>query len=155
MGGAISMGYGIIAGKLAMEKLNVKSSTEAELVGMSEYLPNNIWLLMFLRAQGYGIINNTVYQDNKSAILMEQNGRNSCTGNSRHINVQYFFVKDRIDKKELKVEYCPTHLMLADYFSKPLRGKLFREQREYLMGWRPLSDLIQQISNHEVEKDFV
>ena len=66
-----------------------------------------------------------------------------------------FFVKDRIDKKELKVEYCPTHLMLADYFSKPLRGKLFREQREYLMGWRPLSDLIQQISNHAVEKDFV
>ena len=45
--------------------------------------------------------------------------------------------------------------MLADYFSKPLRGKLFREQREYLMGWRPLSDLIQQISNHAVEKDFV
>ena len=155
MGGAISMGYDIIAGKSAMEKLNVKSSTEAELVGMSEYLPYNIWLLMFLRAQGYGIVNNTVYQDNKSAILMEQNGRNSCTGNSRHINVRYFFVKDRIDKKELKVEYCPTHLMLADYFSKPLRGKLFREQREYLMGWRPLSDLIQQISNHAVEKDFV
>eukprot|EP00957_Ditylum_brightwellii_P207109 15351509-Ditylum_brightwellii.AAC.1 len=46
MGGAISMGYGIIAGKLAMEQLNVKSSTEEELVGMSEYLPYNIWLLM-------------------------------------------------------------------------------------------------------------
>eukprot|EP00957_Ditylum_brightwellii_P074993 5699289-Ditylum_brightwellii.AAC.1 len=102
MGGAISMGYGIISGKSAMEKLNVKSSTEAELVGMSEYLPYNIWLLMLLRAQGYGIVNNTVYQDNKSAILMEQNGQNSCSGNSHHINVRYFFVKDQIDKKELK-----------------------------------------------------
>ena len=38
-GGAISMGYGIIHGKSSKQKLNVKSSTEAELVGMSEYIP--------------------------------------------------------------------------------------------------------------------
>ena len=63
-----------------------------------------------------------MFQDNKSAILMESNGRNSCTGNSRHINVRYFFIKDRIDKGEMKVEYLPTDLMLADYFTKPLNG---------------------------------
>ena len=54
------------------------------------------------------------------AMLMEKNGRNSCTGNSRHINIRYFFIKDRIDKKEVKVEYCPTEHMVADYFCKPL-----------------------------------
>ena len=100
---------------------------------------------MLLCAQGYGIVNNTVYQDNKSAMLMEMNGRNSCTGNSRHINVRYFFVKDRIDKKELKVKYCPTYLMLADYLSKTLRGKLFHEQHKYLMGWRPMPELTEKI----------
>jgi hypothetical protein len=66
--------------------------------------------------------------------------------------VRYFFVKDRIDKKELRVEYCPTHLMLADYFSKPLRGKLFKEQREYIMGWRPLSELVKKISDHKIKE---
>ena len=71
--------------------------------------------MMFLEAQGYGIKENVVYQDNKSAILMEKNGRNSCTGNSRHINVRYFFVKDRINKGEVKVEYLLTDLMLADF----------------------------------------
>ena len=30
---------------------------------------------------------------------MAKNGRNLCTGNSRHINVRYFFIKDRLDKE--------------------------------------------------------
>ena len=152
MGGAISMGYGMLTAKSAMEKLNTKSSTEAELVGVSEYLPYNLWLMNFLHHQGYGINNNTIFQDNMSAMLLEKNGRNSCTGNSRHINIRYFFIKDRIDKKEVKVEYCPTHLMLADYFTKALRGKQFQLQREYIMGWRPISELLQSIRDHKIKE---
>eukprot|EP00957_Ditylum_brightwellii_P013878 1046253-Ditylum_brightwellii.AAC.1 len=72
MGGAISMGHGLLTGKSAMEKLNVKSSTEAELVGLAEYQPYNTWLLMFLKEQGYGVLNNVIFQDNKSAILMKK-----------------------------------------------------------------------------------
>ena len=52
-GGAIPMGVGIIHGKSGKHRLNVKSSTEVELVGVSEYLPYNIWLLMFIEGQGY------------------------------------------------------------------------------------------------------
>ena len=95
-----------------------------------------------MKEQGYRIDNNTVYQDNKSAILMEMNGRNSCTGNSRHIDIKYFFVKDRVDRKEVRIEYLPTHIMLADYFTKPLQGERFKLLRKYVMGWAPLSELI-------------
>ena len=45
-GGTISMGYdgyGIVHGRSSMQKINVKSSTEAELVGVAEYIPYNIW----------------------------------------------------------------------------------------------------------------
>ena len=42
MGGLISLGLGIDHGKSAMEKINTKSSTEAELVGTAEYLQYNI-----------------------------------------------------------------------------------------------------------------
>ena len=122
MGGLISLGVGIVHGKSAMEKINRKSSTEAEVVGTSKYLPYNIWFLHFMRAQGYEIRSNTIFQDNKSAIMMERNGRNSCTGNSRHINVRYFWVKDKIDQGEVKIEYLPTHLMVADFFTKQLVG---------------------------------
>ena len=135
-GGAISMGYGIVHGKSSMQKINTKSSTEAELVGISEYVPYNLWLLHFLDAQGYGIKDNVVYQDNQSTICMAKNGRDSTTGNSRHINIRYFFVKNRIDKGEMRVDYLPTNVMLADYFTKPLMGKRFMDLREYVMGWK-------------------
>ena len=106
-GGAISMGWGVIHAKSSKQKINTKSSTEAELVGVSEYLPYNLWFLNFLEHQGYPVQSNILYQDNESAIRMEKNGRNSCTGNSRHINIRYFFVKDRIDNGEV-VKACPA-----------------------------------------------
>ena len=76
-------------------------------------------------AQGYAIKDNVIYQDNQSAIHMEKNGQNLCTGNSRHIHIRYFFVKDRIYKGEMRMEYCPTYLTLADLFTKLLMGGLF------------------------------
>ena len=83
-GGAMAMGIGVLHGKCSKQKLNVKSSIEAELVGVSEYIPYNIWLLLFMDMQGYEVKDNVLYQDNQRTILILKNGRNSCTGNSRH-----------------------------------------------------------------------
>ncbi len=60
MGGLLSLGMGIVHGKSAMENINTKSSTEAELVGLGEYLPYNIWFLHYMRAQGYKVQSNTI-----------------------------------------------------------------------------------------------
>jgi len=62
-GGAISLGRGAIACKSTKQKLNTKSSTKAETVGTSDYLPNTIWLKMFMVAQGYTITSNILEQD--------------------------------------------------------------------------------------------
>ena len=66
-----------------------------------------------------------MYQDNQSAILLENNGRRSSGKRTKHINMRYYFISDPIRKNELHVEYCPTQLMVADYFTKPLQGALF------------------------------
>ena len=68
---------------------------------------------------------NNIYQDNESAAKLEINGRNSCTGNSRHVDIKFFWVKDRVNKKEVEIKYCPTTLMVVDYFTKPLQGNVF------------------------------
>ena len=160
-GGCMSMGLGTLHCKSSKQKLNTKSSTEAEVVGMSDYTPYNIWLTNFLQAQGYALQMNEVYQDNQSAIKMERNGRNSCTGNSRHVHIRYFFVKDRVDKKEITISYCPTEAMLADFFTKPLQGTLFEKFRDVLLGYRHITSLTSsskervgdmKISNCEKEK---
>jgi hypothetical protein len=65
----------VIYGISKQQKLNAKSSTEAELVGVDDVMPQVLWTLYFLEAQGYKIDENALYQDNKSSILLETNGR--------------------------------------------------------------------------------
>ena len=138
-GGTMSFGIGVIHTQSSRQKLNTKSSTEAKLVGVSKYLPYHIWLVNFLEYQGYNIKNKVLYQDNQSAIRMEKNGRNSCTGNSRHIDIRFFFVKDQVNSGDIKVEYCPTNKMLADFFTKPLQGTEFKNCRSTFMGHSSLA----------------
>jgi hypothetical protein len=140
-GGAMSLGRGAVMCKSAKQKLNTKSSTEAELVGASDYLPNTIWAKMFLESQGHKIQTNQFLQDNQSAIKLEINGRASCGQKSRHIDIRYFFMKDRINTEGIDVVYCPTEDMLADFFTKPLQGSLFEKFRRVIMGEAHISTL--------------
>ena len=89
-GGTMSFGRGVVLCKSSKQKLNTKSSTEAELVGASDYLPNTIWVKMFLASQGYNVKENEFLQDNQSAMKLERNGRASCGQKSRHIDIRYF-----------------------------------------------------------------
>ena len=130
----MSFGVGTVYSKSSKQKLNTKSSTEAELVAVSEYLPYHIWLVNFLIHQGYNIKNKVLFQDNESAIKMESNGRNSCTGNSRHIDIRYFFVHDRVKSGDINIVHCRTDNMVADFFTKPLQGGIFTKFKKSVMG---------------------
>jgi hypothetical protein len=54
---------------------------------------------------------------------------------TRHVNIRFFFAKDRADSGEIKLEYYPTADMVADRFTKPLQGELFRKLRRQLLNW--------------------
>ena len=75
-------------------------------------------------AQGYKP-HTILAKDNESKIRMLVNGKASCTSNSKHVAIKYFWCTDRIKKGKISVRHCPTDKMLADYMSKPLQGKLF------------------------------
>jgi hypothetical protein len=121
--------------------LNTKSSTEAELVGASDICPQAIWTKYFIEAQGYKVKDNDLYQDNMSAQRMEKNGRKSAGQKSRHINIRYFFIKDRVHNGELNIIHCPTAKMIGDFFTKPLQGTLFKIFRDIIMGIKHFSCL--------------
>ena len=108
-------------------KLNTKSSTETELVGADMYMPEMLWSLHFINAQGYAVKEVEMFQDNISAQMLEINGRLSSSKKTKHIKAKFFFIKDRIDDGEIKVVDCPTEKMWEDIETKPLQGKLFRE----------------------------
>jgi hypothetical protein len=133
-GGTMSLGKGSIYSASKTQRLNTKSSTEAELVGVDDVSAQILWTRYFLEGQGYDVKDNTLYQDNQSAMLLEKNGRASSSKRTRHINVRYFFITDRIKSRELNVAYCPTGDMVADYFTKPLQGSAFRKLRDIIMN---------------------
>ena len=134
-GKCMKLGVGMIHAQSSKQLIDTKISTVTEVVGVSEYVPFKIHMIHLLLGQVYSLKKKVLYQDNKSALRMEQNGRNSCTGNSRHINVRLFFVKDCIDKGEFTIEHCPMVLILADYITKALQGDFFQKMRRVIMGW--------------------
>ena len=141
-GGVISFGRGGLVCKSTKQKLNTKSSTEAEFVGASDYLPNTIWVKMFLEAQGHKMTSSVFGQDNESAMKLEKNGRTSAGPKSRHIDIRYFWIKDRLKSGGIEVKHCPTLEMLADFFTKPLQGHLFRKFRDVLLGQAHVDTLV-------------
>ncbi len=46
---------------------------------------------------------NLLLQDNKSLILLERNGKASSGKRTRHINIRYFFITDRVNMKEVSI----------------------------------------------------
>jgi hypothetical protein len=104
---------------------NTKSSTEATLVGLNNMKPLILWTWYFLGAKEYDIKRKKIFQDNQSAVLLERKWWHSSSHRPDHINIRYFYVTDRVQSKELTMEYCPTGDMLASVFRKPLQGSLF------------------------------
>lgn len=132
-GCTISIGGGTVFASSSKQKLNSKSSFEAELIGLSDRLPQVIWTRYWLQSQGYKVNPAKVYQDNMSTIAVIKKGK-STSMNSRHVNIRYFFAKDRADNKEIEIEYKKTDEMVADILTKPLQGKKFLELRKTLMN---------------------
>ena len=74
-GGGISFGYELVHCKSRKKKLNKKSSTDAELVRVSDYLPYNIWIFLCMETQGYRIQWKTILKENQTTTRMEKNGK--------------------------------------------------------------------------------
>jgi hypothetical protein len=133
-GGTLSLGRGAIYSTSRRQRINTRSSTEAELVGVDDVVPQIMWTNYFLQHQGYGSTDTIVYQDNKSTILLASNGRASSSKRTRHMNIRYYFIADRVKAKELRIEYCPTKEMMADFHTKPLQGALFYKLRAEVLN---------------------
>ena len=90
-GGVMSLGEGAAMSMSAKQKLVARSSTESELIGVHDAMPNMLWCREFLLAQGYAVKETKLLQDNMSAMLLEKHGKASSSKRTKHINIRYFF----------------------------------------------------------------
>ena len=130
----ITLGKGSTYAKASKQKMNTKSSHESELIALSDGGGQVLWSREFLLEQGYKIGPAIVFQDNMSTIQSIQKGR-PCGEKSRHINLRYFWLKDRVESGEILIKYLPSEDMIADILTKPLQGELFRKLRAKLLNW--------------------
>ena len=110
-----TLGRGAIFARSTTQKLNTTSSTESEVVASSEALVQALFTASFLKHQGYRVGSSLLHQDNTAAILLANNGVLSRGKRTRHIDIRFFFIKDRIDSAEVEVVFCGTDEMTADY----------------------------------------
>jgi hypothetical protein len=71
-GGGLSLGNGFPILSSTKQKLNTRSSTETEIMGADDFMPAICWTQYFMKAQGYGVKDNVLFQYNKSSIRLEK-----------------------------------------------------------------------------------
>ena len=77
----------------------------------------------------------TIEQDNTSAIQLERNKWKSSSKRTKHINVRYSYITDRLKAEDVsRVIYKPTGDMESDYPTNTLQGKVFHAHCKTLMG---------------------
>jgi len=113
-----------------------KSSTEAELVAVTDVISDVLYLKGFISELGYnvsGTNTTTVYQDNQSTMKLMKTGPPSGS-KSKHVRIRTFWIKQIIEEEEINVVYKPTEEMIADGLTKPLQGVMFRAFADRILG---------------------
>ena len=87
-----------------------------------------------MRARGYDMSHATIHQDNKSAILLEVNGRTLSSKRTKHTKAHFYFVKDKVEDGDVVVKHMPTEEMWIDVNTKPKIGKPYRIDRSMIMN---------------------
>jgi hypothetical protein len=117
------------------------STTESEYMAFLHALKEQIWLLRFLKEIGYNISDqNIIYCDNQGAIALAYNPEHHAR--TKHIDIQYHFVRNCVEDGSTRLEYCPTEDMVADGLTKALGPERHRKLAKMMgMGvWQKSED---------------
>ena len=159
----ITLGKGAFYSGSSKQKLNTKSSTESEVVALSDALPQVLWFQRFLCAQGYPELPAHIWEDNESTITLAKTGK-SCSERSKHIEIRYFWIHDYLKNNTITIQHLHTDAMAADIFTKTMQGAKFLFFRQICLnhdwlivtrvsGRHPLISTIVSHSWHESSEE--
>lgn len=124
LGGPISWGS-------RKQPIVATSSTEAEYIAAADCCKE----ILHIKSLIEELLGKSVFAllniDNQSAIKLIKDG--VVNRRSKHIDVKYRFIHEKVKQKIIKIEYCPTDKQLADLFTKPLNKNKFSLCRNALV----------------------
>ena len=92
---------------------------EAEFVSCFKTTSRGVWLKSFI--SGLKIVDSIsrplrIYCDNSVAVFMAKN--NKSGSQSKHIDIKYLAIRERVKEKKVVIEHVNTELMIADPLTK-------------------------------------
>ena len=139
-GGGLSLGCGFPILSSTKQKLNIRSSTATEIVGADEFMKEICWTRYFMKAQGYRVLDNVLFQGIGSSINMEKNGKSSSRESTKHMNIWYFVITYRVTEGNMSLVWCPTGDIIWDFMTNTLQGALFHKFRDQIIAVIPAQD---------------
>lgn len=107
------------------------STTEAEYIAAAECTKELIYLKTLIKELTDIDISVILNADNQSAIQMVKNGQMSKR--SKHIEVRYHFISEKVNEGLVKLEYCSSENQIADILTKPLNVNKFARFKSQLV----------------------
>jgi transposase InsO family protein len=125
------LGNSLVTWLSQKQRVVALSSCEAEYIASANAACQGIWLNRLLgEILGIPTPRVKLLVDNMSAIALSKNPVHH--DRSKHIDVQYHFIRDCVDKGEVDIVHVGTNDQLADILTKPLGRVKFVEQRQSL-----------------------
>jgi hypothetical protein len=95
------------------------STTESEYIAAATASKEAIWLRTLLNEIGHPCNKpTTLYVDNQCSIRLVRNPE--FHKRTKHIDVKYHYIRERVENREIEVTFVPTEAQLADIFTKAL-----------------------------------
>ena len=114
------------------------STAEAEYMALSSAAQEATWIRQLTKDLQSGPTRSTVtYEDNQSAICMAKNPQ--FHGRTKHIEIKYHFIREKVLDETIELKYCPTNDMIADMLTKGLSHDKFARLRD-LAGVKEMKD---------------
>ena len=136
-GSVYSLGKECIVEESTKQKVNTRSSTEAELVAVDDKISKIIWTKGSIGEQGFKNSSNILYEDNKSTVQLQNNGEESSGQQTRYFDIKCFCRTDIIKRKKIEVKFYPSDEMTANNcMTKPLTGDKLLKHRNNIMNWQ-------------------
>lgn len=125
------LGTNLISWVCKKQKIVARSSTEAEYKALKDVVAKVTWIVSLLCELGVKpLVVPKLWCDNLGSTYMCANPIfHACT---KHIKIDYYFVRDKVATGELQVNFVSTKDQLADIFTKPLPALRFPFLRDKL-----------------------
>ena len=109
---------GVISWSSRLQPTVAASTAEAEYMAASQAVKEALWLRKLTTDLGGDLKTMQLYTDNQAALTLLKNP--IASARSKHIDIIYHFARERVARKEVKFDYCPTAKMIADIMTKAL-----------------------------------